>query len=312
MGECRRLKVLAIIGPTAGGKSDLAMALSDHLPVEIVCMDSMQVYRGLDIGTAKPSQSDRARVPHHMVDVCAPEQSYSVAEYVQGADACIQAIAARRRVPVLVGGTGLYLRAMRYPMTLGNSARDDEVRGVYQRMLEQEGPEAVHAVLAKKDPETARQLHPNNTRRVIRALEVLAVTGHKFSEQTMPQENDQRYDMRIYATQWDRETLYRRIDARVTRMVDAGLFEEVRGLLSRGVPRDAQSMQGLGYKEAIPFLGGQATLANTVERISRRTRNYAKRQMTWFRREKGVSWLAMEAGSQQARATDIAAQWGRI
>ena len=166
-----KIRVLAVVGPTAGGKSDLAMALAQHLPIEIVCMDSMQIYQGMDIGTAKPTPEDRARVAHHMLDVCTPHQAYSVAEYVEAADAAIAGIASRGHVPVLVGGTGLYLRALRYPMTLGGGARDDAVRARYQQMLEKEGAQAVHALLHQRDPEAARTLHPNNTRRVIRALE---------------------------------------------------------------------------------------------------------------------------------------------
>lgn len=309
MADPKRIPVIAVIGPTAGGKSDLAMALADQLPVEIICMDSMQIYRGLTIGTAKPSLEDRTRVPHHMVDVCAPEQSYSVAMYVQAADLCIQDVMKRGRVPVLVGGTGLYFRALRYPLTLGGSTRDDDVRSRYQRLLDLEGPEAVHAVLQQKDPDTARRLHPNNTRRVIRALEVLAVTGQTFSSRQMPDAEAERYNMLVFGTQWDRAALYPRIDTRVHHMVAKGLFEEVRALISSGVPGDAQSMQGLGYKESLPYLEGTVSLEETVEHISRRTRNYAKRQMTWFRREKDVTWLSMEAGTQPGRVAEIVARW---
>ncbi|MGI6653027.1 MAG: tRNA (adenosine(37)-N6)-dimethylallyltransferase MiaA [Christensenellales bacterium] len=304
-----KIRVLAVVGPTAGGKSDLAMALAQYLPIEIVCMDSMQIYQRMDIGTAKPTPEDRARVAHHMLDVCTPHQAYSVAEYVEAADAAIAGIVVRGHVPVLVGGTGLYLRALRYPMTLGGGARDDAVRARYQQMLEKEGAQAVHALLHQRDPEAARTLHPNNTRRVIRALEVLEVTGQLFSSQRMPEEHEERYDMTVLGTQWPRPTLYERINLRVERMMQAGLVEEVRALLDSGVSPDAQSMQGLGYKEVIPYLAGQATREDTVELISRRTRNYAKRQLTWFNREPGLIWIDMKSQPQKEWAARIAARW---
>ncbi len=309
MTESPRTRVLAVTGPTAGGKSDLAMALAELMPVEIVCMDSMQIYAGMDIGTAKPTRDERARVPHHMLDIRKPQEEYSVAEYVRDAGECIAGITSRGHVPVLVGGTGLYLRAMRTPMTLGSSAKDVTVRAHYQQILDTEGAVHLHALLAQRDPDAARQLHPNNTRRVIRALEVLELTGQPFSAQRMPETGESPYRMMVFGTAWPREALYQRIDMRVQRMVTVGLVDEVRALLDGGVPEMAQAMQGLGYKEMIPFLRGETTLTDTIEHIARRTRNYAKRQMAWFNREPDITWLSMNAGTLTEHAAAIAARW---
>lgn len=295
-------RVLAVVGPTACGKTEVSLALSYHLPVEIVCMDSMQVYRGMDIGTAKPTLEEQGLVPHHMLDVVEPWEPYSVAAYRAAAAACIDDIVRRGKVPVLVGGTGMYLRALSLPMDYGNTQGDDATRQKYENFAKEKGNDALHLLLQSKDPETAQRLHPNDVRRVVRALEVLDLTGEPLSKQKMPSYEDGPFQVLPFAPLMERETLYNRVNQRVHRMLDMGLEDEVQGLLKKGVPETAQSMQGIGYKELLPLLKGQATREDTIQALSQRTRNYAKRQMTWFRSDQRIVWLQNNRPGEMAAA----------
>lgn len=283
--------VLGFVGPTASGKSALALLAAKELEGEVVCMDSMQVFRGMDIGTAKASRQDRETVPHHMLDIVAPDDPYSVAEYQAGAKAVIEDILSRGRLPVLCGGTGLYLRALSREMRFGDTPSSVLIRERYLHMAQEEGNEAVHNILKEKDPETAKRLHPNNLRRVIRALEVLELTGQPMSAQQPQTDEDGPYNLKLYALVWPRQELYERINARADRMLRDGLLRELKGLIDAGVNPQAQSMQGLGYKELLPYLNGETSLEDAMELLSRRTRNYAKRQMTWFTADKRITWL---------------------
>ncbi len=286
--------VYAVVGPTASGKTSAVLALAGRANVEIVCMDSMQVYVGMDIGTAKPTKLERAQLPHHMLDVASPKAPFSVTEYAERAHACIREIHARGRIPVLCGGTGLYLRALSLPLTFGGAPGDAAVRAKYQAYADTHGKPALHALLAERDPETAARLHENDVRRVVRALEVWEVTGVPFSAQKPPSAADSPYTFRLYGVDVPRETLRARIDARVDDMLQGGLLAEVAGLLASGVPEDAQSMQGLGYKELIPVVRGEAPLADAADLLKTRTKQYAKRQMTWFRADARIAWRARE------------------
>ena len=273
----------------------------------ILCMDAMQVYRGMDIGTAKPSARDQALVPHLLLDVAAPDEAYSVAAYAREARAAIAKTLNEGKIPLLCGGTGLYLRALRQPLSLGHTPGDEGIRARYQAMAEAEGAEAIHERLAMVDPVTARRLHPNDLRRVIRALEVYEMTGQPFSAQKLPGEEDSPYRFALFGLKWEREALYSRINRRVDQMMEAGLVDEVKGLLEAGVSPEAQSMQGLGYKELVPYLQGRAGLADSLELIKRRTRNYAKRQETWFKQEPGIHWFP-GGGDIKAQAAEAARQ----
>ena len=284
-------KILGLVGPTASGKSALALKAAQAMNGEIVCMDSMQVFQGMDIGTAKSSRQDRELVPHHMLDIVPPDSPYSVAEYQPQAKAAIEEVLSRGRLPVLCGGTGLYLRALSREMVFGDTQSDVLIRERYLHMAQEEGNQAVHKILEEKDPETAKKLHPNNLRRVIRALEVLELTGTPMSAQPQQTDEDGPYDMRLFALAWPRQELYERINARADRMLRDGLLRELKGLLDAGVSPQAQSMQGLGYKELLPYLRGESTMDDAMELMSRRTRNYAKRQMTWFTADKRITWL---------------------
>ena len=288
-------KCLVVTGPTASGKSSLVMRIAEELNGEIVCMDSMQIYRGMDIGTAKPTPEDRRRVPHHMLDIADPDEAFSVAMWCERAEAEIRSILSRQRLPVIVGGTGLYLRALRHPMALGYSVSSPDIRGEMERLAEtEEGKRTLHRRLAERDPRAAEKLHVNNVRRVIRALEVMEMTGKRFSEQAADS-HPSPFDFVCFCLSMDRQVLYGRIDRRVHQMVEQGLVQEVKNLMASGVPGDAQSMQGIGYKEIIRHLKGEMSLDDSIREIQQNTRHYAKRQMTWFRREEEMHWL--DAGS---------------
>ena len=279
--------VYGFVGPTASGKTTLSLDFARARSGEILCMDSMQVYRGMDIGTAKPTKQEQALVPHHLLDIVSPSEPFTVAEYQRLALPFLDSLP----VPVLVGGTGFYLKALSLPMDLGSTVGDEQVRARYQRLADEQGNEALHALLAQRDPPTASRLHPNDVRRVIRALEVLELTGKPISAQVMPTFEDSPYRFVLLALDWPRELLYDRINRRVDQMIREGLIEEVQSLRNAGVPRDAQAMQGLGYKELLAFFDGEMSLPDAVELIKRRTRNYAKRQLTWFRADPRIRWI---------------------
>ena len=293
-----------LTGPTASGKSGLALELAQRRDCEIVCMDSMQIYRGMDIGTAKPTAREQALVPHHMLDVCDPREAYSVVQWVEDALGCIRDIHSRGRRALLVGGTGFYLRALRHPMAMGQTPGDPAIRARLTAEAEEPGgKEKLHAALAACDPETAGRLHPNDVRRVVRALEVWEVTGIPFSRQPQ-REEPPPFPSRCVCLTLPRERLYERINTRVEQMMAQGLAEEVRTLLEAGVPEDSQAMQGIGYKEMIPCVRGLCTAREAGETIAQNTRHYAKRQMTWFRGEKDMAWLEADAPDALKRLED--------
>lgn len=275
------------VGPTASGKTALSLSFAEKTGGEILCMDSMQIYRGMDIGTAKPTAEEKARVPHHLLDLVSPAESFTVADYQRLAKPLLDELA----VPVLVGGTGLYLKALSLPMELGATVGDEAVRAKYEALAQAQGNGALHSLLAERDPVSAARLHPNDVRRVVRALEVLELTGKPISAQVLPSYEDSPYLFTLFALDWPRNLLYSRIDRRVDRMMADGLADEVAALRDAGVPQDAQSMQGLGYKELLACFRGEMSLPDTVELIKRRTRNYAKRQLTWFRADPRIRWL---------------------
>ncbi|MBR6028743.1 MAG: tRNA (adenosine(37)-N6)-dimethylallyltransferase MiaA [Clostridia bacterium] len=283
--------VFILTGPTASGKSSLALRLAQRHGLEIVCMDSMQIYRGMDIGTAKPTPEEQALVPHHLVDVADPAEPFSVTQWLTLAEEALADIARRGRRALFVGGTGFYLRALRHPMAMGHTAGDPALREALQAEADSPGGrERLHARLAEADPATAARLHVNDVRRVIRALEVCQLTGKPFSAQVNPPEPDTGRRFRVAALSLPRETLYARVDARVDQMLSAGLLDEVKALLAAGIPADCQAMQAIGYKELVPILRGETSLETAAAALKQNTRHYAKRQLTWLRREEEVFW----------------------
>ncbi len=280
-----------LTGPTASGKTGFSIRLAKEFGCEIVCMDSMQIYRRMNIGTAKPTMEEMDGVPHHMLDVAEPWEPFSVAQYQAMAEACFREIHGRGHQVLLVGGTGLYLRALRQPMAMGDAGANQALRDELQALADAPGGrERLHAMLEEVDPATAARLHLNDVRRAIRALEVFRSTGVPFSQQ--PQKpTEVEFDYRVATLTMERERLYRRIEDRVDQMVQDGLVEEVRSLLAEGVSTSAQAMKGLGYKELAPYVRGECDLAQAVDAIKLGTRHYAKRQLTWMRREEDVLWV---------------------
>ncbi len=305
MGE--KPAVIAVAGPTASGKSDLGLKLAQRLGGEIVCMDSMQIYRRMDIGTAKPTAQERALLPHHMLDVADPTEAYAVADYAVAAERVIAEILSRGRTPILVGGTGLYLKALMDGLSLGGTGGDERLRAELNALADEPGgKERLHARLAAVDPETAARLHPNDRRRVIRAIEVFEQTGVPMSRQNHAAQ-DRPFRVLPLALEWPRDLLYARLETRVHRMMEMGLLSEVRALLESGVAPAAQSMQGIGYKELIPAAMGQDDVNRAVWDIIVHTRHYAKRQGTWLRAEPRCVWLdARDADGLLSKALALA------
>ncbi len=283
--------LICIVGPTAVGKTEIAIQLAQHLDAEIVSLDSRQIYRGMDIGTAKPIPEQQRAVPHHLIDCVDVDQTFSVAEYQRLADTAIAEIRERGKRTMAVGGAGLYFRGIIDGLFDGPGA-DAEIRAKLQREADEHGNVALHERLRRCDPETANRVHPNNLVRVIRALEVYELTGKPISSlQQQWKMNEPRYPLRAFGLNMPRETLYQRIEERVNRMVEAGLIEEVKGLLDQGCPRNCVAMQSFGYKELIDYLDGKRTLDEAISLLKQNTRRFAKRQLTWFRNDPRIEWL---------------------
>ncbi len=300
--------MLAVVGPTAVGKSDVAVLLAQRLNGEVVSADSMQVYRGLDIGTGKLPPGERGGVPHHLIDVVEPQEPFNVAQYEGLALEAIAGIHARGRLPLLVGGTGLYYRAVVRPYLTTGTGPDPELRARLAGEASALGVERLHRRLAEVDPVSAGRLHPHDLRRIIRALEVYTLTGVPLSAQQNASP-EPRFDLVSVGLTAPRDVLYRRIDARVDRMLAKGLVEEVRSLVQRGLADWLTAVQALGYKEFFAYLRGEEELSTAVARLKQETRRYAKRQRTWFRRESGVRWLDREAYPDDARVAETIAGW---
>lgn len=281
--------IVFIFGPTACGKTALSLSLAKSFDAEIVSADSMQIYRGLDIGTAKIPKEERGDIPHHMLDVCDMDTPYSVAQYREDALAVISAVHQRGRLPIVVGGTGQYFDALLYTPTYGNTAAQPEIRYRLRKELETEGREALHARLCEIDPECAARIHPNDEKRIIRALEIHQATGTLPSLAQKREKNTEFDVLSFFLNYPDRADLYRACDQRVLQMLDAGLLEEVSALLNRGLASSPTAAQAIGYKELIGYFSGEVSLEEATQEIQKRTRNYAKRQITWFSKMDSVA-----------------------
>ncbi len=296
-----------LTGPTASGKTDLSLELAEKHGWEICCMDSMQIYRGMDIGTAKPTPEERARVPHHLLDLLDPAESFSVSDYVALAEEIIRRKHAEGKELLFVGGTGLYLQALIRPLGMGAVPADEPLRAALNALAGSPGGrEKLDRMLREVDPDTADRLPLNDVRRRIRAIEVSRNTGIPFSRQP-DRAGASPFRWRIAAAEMPRETLYERINRRAEEMMRRGLMEEVRGLLDRGLSPQAQSMQAIGYKETVRCLSGEWSLEKTIEEIQKGTRHYAKRQMTFLRRMEEVRYYEALSPDGAAQAEKILA-----
>ncbi|MES5956171.1 tRNA (adenosine(37)-N6)-dimethylallyltransferase MiaA [Bacillus fungorum] len=297
MGEVQREKVAVIIGPTAVGKTKLSIDLAKALNGEIISGDSMQIYRTMDIGTAKVTKEEMDGIPHYMVDIKNPEESFSVAEFQERVREHIREITERDKLPIIVGGTGLYIQSVLFDYQFTDDAGDIIYREQMEKLALERGVEYVHKELQKVDPESAERIHVNNVRRVIRALEIFHTTGEKMSDQLEKQENELLYDVSLIGLTMDREMLYDRINLRVDIMMEQGLLEEVEGLYNRGI-RDCQSIQAIGYKEIYDYFEGRVSLEEAVSQLKTNSRRYAKRQLTWFRNKMDVTWFDVTDGEK--------------
>lgn len=285
-------KVLVICGATASGKTALSIACAKAFNGEIISADSLLVYRGLDIGTAKPDLEERQGVPHHMIDVISPKESFSVSDYEEKALPIVESLLSQGKMPIICGGTGFYINSLLYKSQFGNVGADEEIRRRYENIAKEQGKERVYGILKEKDPESAQKLHCNDLKRVIRALEIYDVTGKpKSAQQDLP---IPRFDFLSVSIEYPRETLYERINRRVEIMFARGLVEEVQGLLQGGVTEEMQCMQGIGYKEVTEGLRVGATQEEIKELVKKNTRNYAKRQQTFFKRMQNHVFLTPE------------------
>lgn len=286
--------MIVVCGATASGKTDLAVHLANHLKTEIISADSAQVYCGLDKGTAKPTAEERALAPHRMIDVVSPSSNYSVGDYRDRARKEADELWKLGKIPVVCGGTGFYVKSLLYDFTYGGASGNAEIRKNYEELLLNQGKDALFEILRQKDPQSADVLHPNDVMRVIRALEIYDVTGTPKSAQ-----KDSELAVRpylAYCLEWDRAELYDRINRRVDWMLQNGLVEEVQGLLASGVSKNAQSMQAIGYKEVVAYLDGAYDYGTMSDVIKQNTRNYAKRQLTFFKKLNGLKYLKATQG----------------
>lgn len=286
-----RSTLLVILGPTATGKTEVAIEVALLTGGEVVSADSMLIYKYMDIGTAKPKPEERKGVTHHLIDIVLPDEEFSVAHYQTRALAAIEDILRRGKLPILAGGTGLYISSIIYGYKFGEVGIDYEVRAKLRRYALQHGNEALHNRLKQVDPVTAARLHPNDQKRIIRALEIYEKTGKPMSAFTANERKQSRFNVKLFGLYMPREELYNRVNKRVEKMLDEGLVDEVKRLLELGYDTHLVSMQGLGYKEIASFLKGEINFERAVYLIKRDTRRFAKRQLTWFRRDPRIKWI---------------------
>ncbi|WP_308634356.1 tRNA (adenosine(37)-N6)-dimethylallyltransferase MiaA [Paenibacillus silvisoli] len=289
--EKAKPRLLALIGPTAVGKTKLSLEIAKAWNAEIISGDSIQVYKGMDIGTAKIKPEEREGIPHHLIDICDPTHAFSVAEFQERCATLIPEIESRGKLPFIVGGTGLYVESVAYGYDFAEVGSDEAYREEQRLFALEHGAEALHERLRAVDPAAAERLHPNDQRRVIRALEVHHLTGTTVSEQLEGQKKTSPFELCIIGLTMDRAKLYARINERVDAMIEEGLVDEVKRLLADGVPANAVSMHGLGYKEIVLYLEGHLTLEEAVEMLKRDTRRFAKRQLSWFRHMSDIHWI---------------------
>lgn len=297
--------LLVLIGPTAVGKTKLSIELAKKYNAEIISGDSMQVYKGMDIGTAKIRTEEMDGITHHLLDIKEPEESFSVAEFQLLVRKKITEIHKRGKLPMLVGGTGLYIQSVIYDYQFSDNSSDDAFRKELEKKAQKFGNEFVHNMLKQMDPNSAERIHPNNVRRVIRAIEVFHITGKTAGEYQEEQEQELLYNVALIGLTMDRDKLYERINMRVDLMIKDGLLEEVKGLYDQGL-REVQSIQAIGYKELYDYWDGKVSLEEAIENLKQNSRRYAKRQLTWFRNKMDVTWFDMtEVNSYSKKMHEI-------
>ena len=283
-------KVIVICGPTASGKTALSIELAKKIDGEIISCDSMQIYKDMDIGTAKPTKEEMQGIKHYLLDFVSPEKRYSVAEYKKDAKKAIHEILEKGKMPIIVGGTGLYIDSLIYEIEYQEQKIDEQYRGELEERIKNEGLETLYNEAIKIDPQAMKKISPNDKKRIMRVLEIYKLTGKTKTEQEEESRKEVEFDYRVFAINWDRQTLYERIEKRVDIMIQKGLIQEVEYILKK-YKEFPTAMQGLGYKEVVEYLNGQCTKEEMVEKVKMETRRFAKRQLTWFRKNKQTIWL---------------------
>lgn len=297
----KKIPLIVVGGPTASGKTALAIELAKALDGEIVSADSMQIYKYMDIGTAKPTADELKECPHHLIGFREPDCDFSVADYTELAHKTIADITARGKVAIMCGGTGLYINSVVNDVDFGEYENDYELRKSLDELAKKDGAGVLLDMLAEFDPVSAKRLHPNNVKRIIRAIEFYKVSGVPISEhQERTKLKESRYDATMFLINHNREVLYDRINRRVDIMISDGLVDEVRSIMNMGYSRDLNSMQGIGYKEMIAYLEGEISLADAIDMIKQNSRRYAKRQLTWFRRDDRINMLSPDDAVNEA------------
>lgn len=306
-------KMVIIAGPTAVGKSELGVELALRIGGEVISADSMQVYRYMDIGTAKISRDEMRGVKHHMIDIIEPIEPYHVYDFQLRAKKACEDIYANGHVPIVVGGTGFYIQALLYDIEFSDQGQDDALRAELKAIADNDGPDALHDILKGLDPDTAETLHPNNVKRVIRAIEYARQNGGTIYDHNAEQRaRISPYDFRYYVLNDDRQTVYDRIDSRVDRMIGEGLEDEVRSLIDMGCSSDMTSMQGIGYKQMLMHINGELGRDEAIDMIKRDSRHFAKRQLTWFKRERDTVWIDREDRSSEDIADCLAEEISKM
>ena len=285
-------KLIVVAGPTASGKTRLAIDIAKSVNGEIVNADSMQIYKYMNIGSAKPTLEEQSEAKHHLIDFLEPDEEFSVANYTELAHKVIAEISSRGKIPIMCGGTGLYINSVVNDITFGEIETDYKLREELNELAKQHGSQYLLDILKEFDPVSAQRLHPGNLRRIVRAIEFYRTTGIPISEhQEMTKQKESRYEPLMLCVKWDREVFYDRINKRVDIMMNDGLLDEVKQLMEMGYTKELNSMKGIGYKEIIDYFEGNMSLEDTVNLIKQSSRRYAKRQLTWFRRDKRIHWL---------------------
>lgn len=285
-------KIIVICGPTASGKTALSIELAKKINGEIISSDSMQIYKDMDIGTAKPSKEEMQGIQHYLLDFVEPDQRYSVAEFKKDAEAAIEQILAKGKTPIIVGGTGLYVDSLIYGIEYQDIQLDEKYRQELEERVATEGLDKLYEEAKKIDPQAIEKISQNDKKRILRILEIYKATGKNKTEQEIEsRKKGVKYDYKVFAINWDREILYERINKRVDIMIEQGLIQEVEQLLKK-YTQFPTAMQGLGYKEVVEYLQGQTTKEEMIEKIKMETRRYAKRQITWFKKNKQTIWIA--------------------
>ena len=301
-----KLPLIVVAGPTASGKTRLSIELAKRFDGEIVSADSMQIYKYLDIGSAKPTEEERSEAVHHLIDFLEPDAEFSVADYTEMAHKVIADITERGKMPIMCGGTGLYINSVVDDITFGEIDTDYKLRAELEEFAAKNGNEALLEKLSEFDPVSAKKLHPNNLRRIIRAIEFYKVTGRTISShQEMTKQTDSRYDPIMFCINFDRAKLYDRINKRVDIMIENGLLDEVKNLMDMGYTKALNSMKAIGYKELADYFNGERSLDEAVELIKQSSRRYAKRQLTWFRRDERIIWLDAEDDILQKAVLEV-------